>query len=284
MTRLSGAELRAVGMERRMVPRVAARVPVTIEVRQRGEQYQIAGRTWDIGTGGMAVQTRSEIPLDGTHLARVDLGVQELEFEVEGRWQAGAADGSWSSGFAFKNLAPNIEFALWDFVNRRAMEIALFLHHATPLQVGPHAQDAMDLALFTRVAESTKGAMIVRQGECDAESHGLLIVRDGTVTLSARNAHGRVVQVGRLGPGGLFGGLPVVVGRPQVVTAVAEEDVVLLEIDPGAFLYLQQARPRSAQAILRAVVELHADLSARLIEALLEDPGHVDDLGLGPAQ
>ena len=73
----------------------------------------------------------------------------------------------------------------------------------------------------------------------------------------------------RLGPGDLFGGLPLLgeIGHPE--TAVASEDLELIEIDAHAFRYLRTSRPWLAHRLAAAMVRIHVERSARALDAAL---------------
>lgn len=110
-------------------------------------------------------------------------------------------------------------------------------------------------AIVDRVVdvEYPAGQVIARQGEVGT---GFFIVASGRA---------RVVRGGRtvatLGPGGFFGELSVLDGRPRVAQVVADSETVCLALASWEFEAVVNEQPSVALAILRGLAARLRDLT-----------------------
>lgn len=248
-------------IERRLSPRVAARLPV--ELYCEGLSGGLRAVTRDVGTGGICVLARNLIATGSIRRLVLDLPDGPTELKVEGRWQRDTGAGQ-LTGICFTDLDKQAEHRLWHFVHTRAAEIAGFLTERTALS-DLSVDEGLDLALFTRLADFSPRQRIYKQ-EAAAESS--FIIYEGAVVLKGYRSKGRPVTVRRIGVGDLFGGFPVMAGVPHVTSAYAETASILLEIDSFAFRYLQDAKPWVARHLQRALIGAEAENLRALIEHL----------------
>lgn len=111
------------------------------------------------------------------------------------------------------------------------------------------------------------GTTIFRRGELPAAVH---IVRRGAVELS-RELNGRRVALQILGPGDVFGDVPLLVRTAEPFDAVALEDTLVLSIDSVRLSRLLERRPRLSFRWLVSVAERMAQVQARLTDLLAGD-------------
>ncbi len=222
--------------------------------------------TADVGAGGACVQTRCLIAAASIRRLVLDLPDGPIELHAEGRWQRDTADGQ-LTGISFIDPDKTEQRRLREFVHKRAAELADFLIERTALS-GLSLDEALDLALFTRLAEFSPRQLIYKQDATDTAVGSSFIVYDGAVVLKASGSTGRPVTVGRIGVGGLFGGLSVLAEVPHVTSAYAEAASILLEIDSYTFHYLQDAKPRVARRFEAALISAKVTHLRALVERL----------------
>jgi CRP-like cAMP-binding protein len=61
--------------------------------------------------------------------------------------------------------------------------------------------------------------------------NGFTLIVEGNATLSARDADGREVGIGSLGPGDFYGEATISAGRPSDLRVVAKTDVTVVAFD-----------------------------------------------------
>lgn len=273
---LGGQRLRSVALEerntrsdleRRLSPRTAARLPVQLYCE--GLSGGLQAVTNDVGTGGVCVQTRCLLATASIRRLVVDLPDGPAELNAQGRWQRETAEGQ-LTGICFIDPDKSAQRRLREFVYTRAAELADFLVERTALS-DLSLDEGLDLALFTRFAEFSPRQLIYRQEATDTAAGSSFIVYEGTVILKGYRSKGQPVAVGRIGVGGLFGGLPVLAGVPPVTSAYAEAASILLEIDSYTFRYLQDAKPWVARRLQRALISAEAANLRALVERLGND-------------
>lgn len=91
------------------------------------------------------------------------------------------------------------------------------------------------------------GATIFREGDA---ADCLYAVIEGEVEIQIS---GRVVE--RVGPGGVFGEMAIIDGRPRSGAALAAVDCELAAISEARFLRLVEQMPRFALQMLKVVTE-----------------------------
>ena len=132
--------------------------------------------------------------------------------------------------------------------------------------------ESLGLVQLSRFRDIPVGRFIYRQDTCEAGEDSIFIVLRGSVVLQARVREALEIETERLGPGELFGGLPLLADVTHAESAVAADDTRLIEIDREAFRYLRLAKPwlgyRLAQALLRISASRLRALFARLQDEL----------------
>jgi uridine kinase len=106
--------------------------------------------------------------------------------------------------------------------------------------------DRARLAGFCRRAEAEPGATLIREGDVDRV---LFLVLDGQARIVRGDVHLAVV-----GPGGYFGELGMVLGRPRAATVIAAGPLRAARLDHDGY---------------RALAAAHPDLALRLVESLV---------------
>jgi CRP-like cAMP-binding protein len=266
-------------MEQRQAPRVAARYAVELTIS--GLPGPLSGTTSDIGTGGLCIETSSPFDLSSLRQINISFGDGRLQCSAQGRWQRGNAGNSGiSTGITFGELDTQKRAMLHRLVHQRSQELSTFLMHS---ELGAlELDEALDLALCTRMSEFKAGQYIYRQGVDDSKSNSVYVVNSGAVLLEAEGRPGRRVLLDRADPGAVFAGMPLLFEYPHLESAVAESDTVLFEIDPFTFRYLERAKPNAARCVTRALMSKRARLLANLIERVAEMAGDMGGSFLRP--
>jgi CRP-like cAMP-binding protein len=161
------------------------------------------------------------------------------------------------SGFRFVDIEAEQVEQLWGIVFSRARELASFLCCRSDLEGIPF-DDAVDLAMHTRLVRFSAGDWIFRQGSMDATCDSAYVLLEGSASLEAINEGSESIYLDRLESGAFFGGLPMLVSEPHAETAMAETSCELLEIDLFSYQYLLTDRPDAAYAITRTLMGRYA--------------------------
>lgn len=254
------------GASERLHPRIGADFP--LELYSGEFRGALLGRTRDLGVGGACVATPSPFAFKSLQRAVISLPERRLELMIEGRWQRDlAADDLVLTGIGFLDPAEDVVESLWELVLEGSKELARFLYTRSDLSDFA-LEEAMGLAQVTRFREIAAGRFIYRQDEAQPGEDSIFVIADGTVGLQVRVRDVRDTTLDRLGPGRLFGGLPLVAEMGNAESAVAETNVRVFEIDRKAFAYLLAAKPwlalRLAQAVVRAQAVRIGDLLYRI--------------------
>jgi len=256
-------------LEARSDPRVAVDLPARIW--SKDFDGALAGRVRDLSVGGVCVATDSLFAFKSLRRVALALPGGVLELPAEGRWQGESGDRTVLTGVAFASPSPEEVARLWDVVHGAGKELGLFLYeHAELGSLSP--DDAMSLAQVSRFRFGEEGRAIYRQDGCRPGDDSIFVVHRGEVRLGHRFGPAREVTLERVGVGGVFGGLPVVAETPNLETAVAGRDTVLLEISAQSFSYLRVARPLLAQRLCQAVTRVHTARLRKLLELALRTP------------
>lgn len=250
--------------DRRVSPRVAARF--------RAELFCLGGsgapvaRSSDIGPGGVCIETESAFDASSLRRISIELPDGPVQAKAVARWQRrNNAETGFLTGVDFRDLAPNATKALLRFVHDRAEELSGFLLQRSEVE-GLQLDEALDLALFTRVAEFPRDNRIYEQGTLGVRGDSIYVVFDGDILLEAIAPGGTPVRIEQVGMGGVIGGLPLLAETAHTESAIAVADTRLLEIDPHTFDYLQSVKPSVAGRLRTAVIRKRAHHLRLLIE------------------
>jgi len=259
-------------MEMRSSPRVAA--SLSAEITLAGQPGAISCRLRDVGTGGVCLQTPSPFALSSLRTVTLHLPGGTLRVEAEGCWQREATlERAVMTGVRFVRLEHDASARIRKFVEQAAQELTQFLQNRTDLE-DLRLDEALDLALASRLREAPTGTLICREGQSRPGDDSLFIVVRGSVTLAATGTRENEIEVERVVQGGLFGGLPLVTDLPPPVSAMVENDVTLLELDRSAFRYLERAKPLVAHRLARSIVVQQVAQFRTIVQRLVDQVHH----------
>jgi hypothetical protein len=257
-------------LEARISPRVAA--DLAVELYSREFSGPLRARTRDLSVTGVCVATRSIVSARSIEQIVLRYGEEALRLPVEGRWQSDSpTEGSVLVGLSFGRLDSAAAGAVWSLVQEMASKIAQFISQS-PTFAEFSSDEALSVAQMSRFVRIQAGRPIYVPGHRDLES--IFVVSEGQVGLHLKLRTGEELTLARLGPGGLFGGLPLIAGMPNLEMAAAQTDVGLLEISHGAYSYARLAKPILAQRLTQAVARGYAERVGQLLK-LLAARGHV---------
>ncbi len=120
------------------------------------------------------------------------------------------------------------------------------------------------LAQHLTEAHYAGGQTVFREGEETARVH---VVRSGRIKLT-RTVTNRTASLQILGPGDIFGDIPVLLRLPEPVTARALEDSVVMSIPPAALYRLLERHSRIARRWLVSLASRAATSQDRISELL----------------
>lgn len=234
---------------RRGSARVAAMVPVDL-VFSYDASNTIPARSIDIGMGGMCVQTTSMIDSDAIRMVRFSLDGNRVGFDVGSRWNTElGGNGGPATGLVFETIDEMSQNSLWEYIQKRGRDLGAFLSSCEGLDQ-LNFEEALELALATRLREVRAGDLIYRGGDEEASS-AISVLMTGSVSLEPAN--GRYSQqIARVEPRELFGGLPVSAGCAAFERAVAIEPSRILEFSHYAVENLLNTKPHLGVCLLRA--------------------------------
>jgi len=239
-TPIDAAELRG-------APRVAADLPVELHVG--GLPGPLTGRTRDIGVTGLCVATPSVYDYKALRRVAVALPGGRFELGAEARWQRDRrSDRHVLTGISFTETPLDAVDQLWDLVLDAGKRFARFLHAHSDLH-GLGMEEALGLAQISRYRDVAPGATLYREKTAEPGEDSIFLVAEGEVVLQLRVRDAREARLARLGPGQMFGGMPLVAECPHAESAVAASAVRLFEIDRLAYAHLCHAKPWLAQRL-----------------------------------
>ncbi len=254
--------------EAHATPRMAACVPVRLHLE--GLPGPLAARSRDIGTGGVCVETGSPFALSSVERIVLDLPTGKMAFAAKGSWQRAPFVGDGLlTGIQFVSPKPEAIHRLWDFVQVQAKECARFLHEGSELGT-LSLDDALEIALRTRVRQVPAGRWIYRQGSAGEDS--VFMVLSGTVAFEMRSRRDPPIRLKPIGVGGAFGGLPLLAEISHPESALAETDTQLLEIARYTFRYLERTKPLLARCVTRALIRRQTSHLTELAERVVDRP------------
>ncbi len=254
--------------EAHATPRMAACVPVRLHLE--GLPGPLAARSRDIGTGGVCVETGSPFALSSVERIVLDLPTGKMAFAAKGSWQRAPIVGDGLlTGVQFISPNPEEIHLLWDFVQVQAKERARFLHEGSELGT-LSLDDALEIALRTRVRQVPAGRWIYRQGSAGEDS--VFMVLSGTVAFEIPSRRDPPIRLKPIGVGGVFGGLPLLAEISHAESALAETDTQLLEIPRYTFRHFERTKPLLARCVTRALIRRQASHLTELAERVADRP------------
>jgi len=257
-------------LELRSDPRVGVDFPV--DVYTTDLPGPLPGRTRDLGVGGVCVVTPSSFAIKAICRVVLTLPSGVLQLEAGGQWQREVpAEDLVLTGIRFHDPPEAAVDVLWEIVIQAGKQLARFLHHKSDLkELG--LEEAMGLAQVSRLRNIPTGGWIYRQDTAQPGEDSIFIITRGTVVLQTRVRDAREVMLARLSVGEMFGGLPLFGDVPHAESAVAETDLLLFEVDRGAYGYMRGAKPwlahRLAQAGTRSYARHLREVLTRLRDRL----------------
>ena len=145
--------------------------------------------------------------------------------------------------------ASRSEAALWNFIQDRGSELGAFLRTCEGF-AHLSFQDALELALSTRLREAESGEIIYGIEDSEAGSAIFILFR-GSVVLE-RASGGRHKEIDCVRSSEFFGGLPIIAGCRPIERAVATERSTLLEFSCYQCEYLMNSKPILGARLIRA--------------------------------
>ena len=248
-------------LEIRSNPRVGADLPVEI---QSGEfAGSLVGRTRDLSIGGACLATQSPFSFKSLRRIVLRLPTQSLSIDAEGCWQReDPVEQLVLTGIAFERPTPEQLEVVWELVLDAGKKLARFLYERTALrELG--LEEAMGLAQVTRLRAMQPGDLIYRQGTRNESSDSIYLITEGTATLQIRIRDAIEQPLCQLGPGDLFGGLPLLADLPHADSAVANTQLRVLEIDGAAYRHLRTMKPWLGHRLGVALLRVHAQRMAQ---------------------
>lgn len=250
-------------------PRIAARFPAVL--RLDGLPAPLPARTFDIGTGGVCVKTRSPFALSSLSHVELNLPKGRMTLEARGQWQHEVErEEGILSGVQFVSPRRVEVHRLWAIQQDEASKLAKLVHDNSDI-AEDNLDSALEIVLLGRLRELPAGRWVYRERATD---ESIFIVLTGRLALEAGSQRNDRVRLEPVEAGGFFGGLPVLAGLPYFESAATETHVRLLEITRYTFRYLERSKPLLAQRIERAVMRRHLSHVSRLI-------GQIDDRSQG---
>ena len=254
--------------EARTSPRVATSTPA--EIRLAGSSDAMPCRLRDIGSGGVCIQTPSPFPYESLTSMTIHLPGESLQIDVEGAWQREATlEQAMLTGARFVKLGRTDAQRVRKFVEQSANELTEFLQSRSQFH-GLEIDEAFDIALASRLREARAGTWIFTEGRTRPGVESLFIVMSGTVLLVATVAEEGDTKVERVVRGGVFGGVSLICESEPALSAVAESDVTLLEVDHQVFGFLERAKPFVARRLARTIVSRQVGQMRSLVAHLVQ--------------
>lgn len=238
--------------ETRSAPRVGVRLEASIFIAGTAGWIPCALR--DIGSGGACLQTAGPIDLASLRRLRFMLHDGPVELEVSGCWQREAPlESALFSGVRFESPSEDVVERIADYVNKVAFQLGRFVR--TESELGDlDLDEALDFALSSRLRHAAPATYIYRGDPAGAGEEAVYVVLQGCVALEAYPKGRLRLEIARIERGGVFGGIGLLARAGTRLSAVACDEVVLLELDHTAFRYLDSAKPSVARRISETVI------------------------------
>jgi hypothetical protein len=250
-------------LEIRSNPRVGVDIPVEIHAGDFGGG--LLGRTRDLSIGGACIATPSPFSFKSIRRIVLRLPTQSLALDVSGCWQRDEhSEQLVLTGVSFDRPTPEQLDVVWNLVLDAGKKLARFLYERTALrELG--LEEAMGLAQVTRLRSMQAGDLIYRQGARDGANDSIFLIAEGTVTLQVRIRNAIEQTLCQLGPGELFGGLPLLADLPHAESAVANTPLRLLEVDAAAYRHLRSMKPWLGHRLGVALLRVHAQRMSQVL-------------------
>jgi hypothetical protein len=246
--------------------RVAVDLP--LEVYSSDFAGPLAGKTRDLGMGGVCAAVRSWLALGSIRKVSLLLPERPVTLGAEGRWQsaAGATEAGVLVGLRFSGTGADESTRLWNVIRDHSWHLASFLQGESDLRELP-PDAAMAIATQSRLRAVKRGGAVYRQGD-PANAGAIYVVLEGRVSLRHKVRFARELSTPELGPGSLIGGMGAIADLEVAETATAEADLRLLEIGRGSYEYLCLAQPLVAHRLARLVARRHAQVAQHFMRVL----------------
>lgn len=250
-------------LEIRSNPRVGIDLPVEIYAGDFGGA--LLGRTRDLSIGGACIATPSPFSFKSVRRVVFRLPDRMLTLDALGCWQRDEpVEKLVLTGVSFDRPAADDIEVVWNLVLDAGKKLARFLYERTALrELG--LEEAMGLAQVTRLRSMEPGDTIYRQGTRHGENDSIFLIAEGSVTLQIRIRDAIEQTLCQLGPGDLFGGLPLLADLPHAESAVANTPLRLLEVDAAAFRHLRSMKPWLGHRLGVALLRVHAQRMSQVL-------------------
>lgn len=239
--------------EMRQSPRVALSAPARLRLAHPGGMLPC--RLRDLGPEGACVQTNTVLALEEVRELCFDLEEGPVTTPVDARWhQADPMSRSWLMGVRFTKPEALKAAGLRRVVERATSELVHFLLDESELAHLSY-DEALDVALGSRLREVPAGAWIVREGHPSEAADAMFVVTEGSIQLETSERVARRLTFESIGKGGVFGGLGLLADVPPPLSAMASRPTTMLELDRGSFKYLARAKPIVAMRLTELIVQ-----------------------------
>lgn len=140
------------------------------------------------------------------------------------------------------------------------------------------AEDIDRIAAYSRIERVKRGRTIFRKGD---EGTGMMAVLAGRVKITVPGREGKEALLNIIGPGGMFGEIALLDGRPRTADATAMTESILLVLDRRELLEIVGHSPDFALRLIAILCDrlrhtteqvedvMFLDLPTRLAKALL---------------
>ena len=250
-------------LEIRSNPRVGLDLPA--EIFAGDFSGALLGRTRDLSIGGACLATQSPFSFKSVRRIVLRLPSQTLTLDAAGCWQReDPVENMILTGILFENPTPENLEVVWNLVLDAGKKLARFLYERTALrELG--LEEAMGLAQVTRLRTMQPGDTIYRQGTRNGINDSIFLIAEGSVTLQVRIRDAIEQPLVQLGPGDLFGGLPLLADLPHGESAVANTALRVLEVDGAAFRHLRSMKPWLGHRLGVALLRVHAQRMSQVL-------------------
>lgn len=236
-------------LSHRQSMRVATNIPVQLVMSNYPAPF-LPARAVDVGVAGVCVQTDTLLDARAVRAVRILLDDRELELPVESRWQSEPVpDQGPLTGFAFTRVDAENEIALWDLIQTRGRDLALFIRGCIGFE-SLGFEDGFNLAMATRLRQVGAGKTVY--GPEDPSATSIYALVRGGVVLEELASGGTRSRFALVKPGEPFGGLAVVAGCTAFEHAFATEESMILEFPSYTVEHLISTKPFLGIVLLRA--------------------------------
>jgi CRP-like cAMP-binding protein len=140
------------------------------------------------------------------------------------------------------------------------------------------AEDIDRIAAYSRIERVKRGRTIFRKGD---DGTGMMAVLAGRVKITVPGREGKEALLNIIGPGGMFGEIALLDGRPRTADATAMSECILLVLDRRELLDIIGHSPDFALRLIAILCDrlrhtteqvedvMFLDLPTRLAKALL---------------